>query len=156
MRNFFKRIKELQRNSLYYVCFAAQALSIIVYIISIRGLEKPAGLIESAKFLFSNPGSYTIAIIVGILAWFIFSVLLISNFMELPIIKDLIEYDDYHGNYGGYGVYEDVPKEKMILNIILCIIAFILNMLYLRFLLSLLGIIMIIIIVAIIYAWSSK
>lgn len=152
MRKIFKKIKELQRNNLYYVFFGAQILCIIVYMVSIKGLEKPAGLIEAIKFSFVSPANYLASITAGILAWFLFSVLLTSNFMEIPIIKDLLEYDDYNGCYGSYGTYEDVPTGKMVLNITLCIIAFILNIVFLSYLLSLLGLLVGLIILVFIFS----
>jgi len=151
MKEFFYKIKGIQRNNRYYIFFGIQVLCIVLYFVSIKGLERPAGLLEAIKFCFMNPGDYFIAILVGIVAWFLFSILLISNLMEIPIIKDILDYDDYYGSYGGYEAYEDISKVKMIVNIVLCIIAFILNTICLSYLIMLIGILIILVVAVIIF-----
>lgn len=151
--NFFRN---LQRNNVFYFLFGGQVLCILVYYFSSIGLEKPAGFIEAAKFFFLMIQQYFISISVGAIAWIIATMLLISVFLELPFIKEIFEDDNYsyrYSYYRDYEQFENLSRNKYIINWVIVVIAFVLNILFLKFLAMLLLVLIAIIAAVIVLTW---
>lgn len=126
-------IKNIQRNNIFYIFLVVQLVCIILYYFMSMGLEKPAGLIEAIKFYFNSPAEYILSMFIGILAWIFSFINLLSLLFEVPIIKDLFDYDYYNNSYE----FEDLKKEKIIINCIGAILLFVASLFLLRFLLLL-------------------
>ncbi|MDU1096538.1 MAG: hypothetical protein E7A26_19620 [Clostridioides difficile] len=112
-----------------------QLCCMIAYYFISKGLEKPAGIIEVVKFCFNSPSDYFLSIAVGVMAWVLSAITLLSIIFEFPIIKDLIE-DDY-SYYSRRTSFEKIDKPKYIINISLCLILLVGNFILLRFLMIL-------------------
>lgn len=153
MRKIINFIKTIQYNNIFYSFIGLDILCSILYYYLSLDLEKPAGIIETIKFLMGNPGGYTGSLLVGILAWLSFVIVLLSLICEIPSIKELTK-----GEYNYYDTYnsDEVSRNKLIINIVLGFAMFIINIIVLRFLSELFLLLIIIIACIGIYIWLSK
>ena len=88
-------IRKIHRNNLFYLLAAIQVICIIVYHFALRDLEKPAGLREIFNFAVYSSGDMILSLVFGAVPWVIGMVLLMSLVSMIPIVKELLEDDNY-------------------------------------------------------------
>lgn len=147
MKSVIRNIKKIQRNNIFYIILGSQILLLIAYYYFIKDLVRPAGITEALKFLIFNADEYAGAIYTGIISWLIHIVLFISIVIELPMIKDFID-DDYLDINFRDG-YEDIKRNKLILNAVLMLMLLVCNLYFLTYLFLLIFVVAVIMLVII-------
>ncbi len=112
-----------------YALWVIYAILILLHNFSLKGLEKPAGLIEAFKFMFKDPGNYMSAFFCGLLAYPIPIIIFISLISAVIVQISDIQDNDYS--------YDDVDNKMKIWEFIIVVIVMIsmaiLNHIYINY-----------------------
>lgn len=156
IRKIINWIRKLQRNNLFYVLAIVQVICLALYYYASKGLEMPGGITEVFRFLMNAPADYLGALVVGLWAWVISAILLISIIFEAKILKELLEEDYTNYYYYRRQKLENLTRNQYIINIVICLVLLVCNYFFLKFLLNIISVLLMLTVVVIFFIWASN